>query len=70
MLVSTSRDLWAPTRELAFCRSSLRRGWALERKLRRGYCAVPDWKYNELEQVERGDPLRSGLVPSVSEEKV
>ena len=68
MLVLTSRDVWAPTRELAFGRYPLRRGWTLVRKLRRWYWAGSDRKYVVTRQVERRDPLRSGLVPPVSEE--
>ena len=63
MLVLTSRDVWAPTQELAFGRYPLRRGWMLVRKLRRWYCSGSARKYDEAKQVERGDPLRSGLYP-------
>ena len=68
MLVLTSSDLWAPTQELAVRRYPLRRGWTLVRKLRRWYWAGSDRKYDEARQVERRDPLRSGLVPPGSEE--
>ena len=68
MLVLTSRDVWAPTRELAFGRYPLRRGWTLVRELRRWYWAGSDRKYDEPRQVELRDPLRAGLVPPVSEE--
>ena len=62
----TSSDLWAPTQELAFGRYLLRRGWTRVREIRRWYWS--DQKYDEPRQVERRDPLNSGLVPPVSEE--
>ena len=61
MLVSTSSDLWAPTQELVFGRSPLRRGWTLVREIRRWYGVGSDRKYDEANQV-------NGETRSVSEE--
>ena len=68
VLVLTSRDIWAPTRELAFDRYSLRRGWTLVREIRRWYWDGSGRKYVGAKQVVRGDPFRSRLVHPVSEE--
>ena len=51
VLVFTSRDVWAPTRELAFDRYPSRRGWTLVRKIHRWYWVGSDRKYNEAKQV-------------------
>ena len=61
MLVSTSSVLWAPTQELVFGRYPLRRGWTQLREIWRWYGVGSDRKYDEAKQ--RGDPLRSGLLP-------
>ena len=45
------RNVWAPTRELAFVRYSLQRGWKLVRETRRWYWAGSGWKYDEAKQV-------------------
>ena len=60
---STSRDVWAPTRELAFGRYPLR---AVVGRWYEKYAAGPDRKYDEANQGERGDPLRSGQVRQTS----
>ena len=72
MLDLTSRDVWAPTRELAFGRYPLvlyavRIGGTLER---RTYCrckAGTDRKYDDEKQVQRGDTLSSGLATPAPE---
>ena len=72
MLDLTSRDVSAPTRELAFGRYPLvlyavRTGGTLER---RTYCrckAGTDRKYDDEKQVQRGDTLSSGLATPAPE---
>ena len=59
MLVLTSRDVWAPTRELAFGRCPLRSGWTLVREIRRWYWVGSDRKYvgaNQMTGETRPDP--------------
>ena len=66
VLVLTSRDVWAPTRELAFGRYPLRCGWTLVRELRRWYWAgsYPKVRRTETGGAERPAQSRTG-TPSV-----
>ena len=68
MLVLTSRDVWAPSRELAFVKVSLTQWLDAGTKVRRWYCVGSGRKYVGAKQVVRGDPLKPGLVPPGLEE--